>query len=130
MLKSKLSRLALVGAGAAALMVTMAPSAQAVTDKTIKLPHDRGYMKFIDDGDVFKVCDTKADGYGVTGTLFVRNASGLVSVAATSTTAATRAATSRATTSASWPATRCGSAGTAAAVSPPSGSTSRTAPRG
>ncbi|GAB7103818.1 hypothetical protein JCM4814A_21320 [Streptomyces phaeofaciens JCM 4814] len=83
MLKSKLSRLALVGAGAAALMVTMAPSAQAVTDKTIKLPHDRGYMKFIDDGDVFKVCDTKADGYGVTGTLFVRNASGLVSVAAT-----------------------------------------------
>ncbi|MFF3936067.1 hypothetical protein [Streptomyces phaeofaciens] len=83
MLKSKLSRMALVGAGAAALMVTMAPSAQAVSDKTITLPNSRGYMKFIDDGDVFKVCDTRADGYGVTGTLFVRNASGLVSVATT-----------------------------------------------
>ncbi|MER5717360.1 hypothetical protein [Streptomyces sp. NPDC002132] len=83
MFKSTFSRLALAGAGAAAMMVTLAPSAQAVSDKTIKLPQGRGYMKFIDDGDVFQVCDTKADGHGVTGTLWVRNIGGVTSVATT-----------------------------------------------
>ncbi|MFJ8947022.1 hypothetical protein ACIRG4_27935 [Streptomyces sp. NPDC102395] len=83
MFKSTFSRLALAGAGAAAMMVTLAPSAQAVSDKTITLPQGRGYMKFIDDGDVFQVCDTKADGHGVTGTLWVRNIGGVTSVATT-----------------------------------------------
>ncbi|RZU17091.1 hypothetical protein [Streptomyces sp. BK239] len=83
MFKSTFSRLALAGAGAAAMVVTLAPSAQAVSDKTITLPQGRGYMKFIDDGDVFKVCDTKADGHGVTGTLWVRNIGGVTSVATT-----------------------------------------------
>ncbi|MFJ1734934.1 hypothetical protein [Streptomyces sp. NPDC088254] len=83
MFKSTFSRLALAGAGAAAMMVTLAPSAQAASDKTITLPQGRGYMKFIDDGDVFQVCDTKADGHGVTGTLWVRNVGGVTSVATT-----------------------------------------------
>ncbi|MCT9107839.1 hypothetical protein ACFWD7_03975 [Streptomyces mirabilis] len=40
---------------------------QADSDKQINLPSGRGYRHFHDDGDVFSVCDTKADGYGVTG---------------------------------------------------------------
>ncbi|MGV9556531.1 hypothetical protein [Streptomyces sp. NPDC003401] len=83
MIKSTITRVAMVGAAAAALAVSLSAPAQAASDKTINLPSGRGYMKFIDDGDVFQVCDTKADGYGVSGTLFVRNASGLVSVATT-----------------------------------------------
>ncbi|MFI6371760.1 hypothetical protein [Streptomyces sp. NPDC050546] len=78
-IKSKLTRMAMVGAAAAAMVVTSTAPAMAVSDKTISLPNGRGYMKFVDDGDVFRVCDTKADGHGVTGTLWVRNASGLVS---------------------------------------------------
>lgn len=30
----------------------------------------RGKVTFIDDGDMFKVCDTKRDGYGVTAELY------------------------------------------------------------
>ncbi|MGW2265402.1 hypothetical protein [Streptomyces koyangensis] len=46
---------------------TAAPAAAA--NAGVELPYDRGDMTFIDDRDVFKVCDTKADGHGVTGTL-------------------------------------------------------------
>ncbi|MFD7685788.1 hypothetical protein [Streptomyces sp. NPDC059781] len=67
MVKSKLARAALVAGASAALVVGMSPSAQAITDKTLYLPYDRGYMHFHDDGDVFSICDTKADGYGVSG---------------------------------------------------------------
>jgi hypothetical protein len=81
-MKSMLARIAMVAVGAAAMMVTMPAPAQADTDKTISLPYNRGYFKFIDDGDVFKVCDTKADGYGVRGTLYgMNNFTGVVYVA-------------------------------------------------
>ncbi|WP_129847886.1 hypothetical protein [Streptomyces sp. SCA2-2] len=46
---------------------TAAPAAAA--NAGVELPYDRGDMTFIDDGDVFKVCDTKPDVHGVTGTL-------------------------------------------------------------
>ncbi|MBN0044221.1 hypothetical protein JS756_08885 [Streptomyces actuosus] len=81
MTRTKLTRLGTVAAAATAMMVTAATPAMATSNKTISLGHGRGYMKFIDDGDVFKICDTKKDGHGVTGTLWVRNLSGLVSVA-------------------------------------------------
>ncbi len=67
-----------VGASAA-LVVGLSASAQADSDKQINLPSSRGYMHFHDDGDVFSVCDTKADGYGVTGALWVRNSAGIES---------------------------------------------------
>ncbi|MFC9684726.1 hypothetical protein [Streptomyces sp. NPDC056948] len=43
------------------------------SDKKISLPGGRGTMTFIDDGDMFKVCDTKADGHGVSGRLIDNN---------------------------------------------------------
>ncbi|MBC9729005.1 hypothetical protein [Streptomyces sp. TRM68367] len=79
MTKSKLTRMAMVGAAAATMVVASTAPAMAVSNKTIYLDGSRGYMKFIDDGDVFQVCDTRADGHGVTGTLWVRNAGGVVS---------------------------------------------------
>lgn len=69
MLKPTLVRLAIVGAAAAAMFVTTTSSALADSDKTIYLPDGRGYMKFVDDGDVFIICDTRVDDHGVTGTL-------------------------------------------------------------
>lgn len=68
MVRSWLTRAAVVGGVAVATIVGSAGTAMA-DDKTISVS-GRGTMTFIDDGDVFKVCDTKADGYGVTGELF------------------------------------------------------------
>ncbi|MET7780865.1 hypothetical protein ACGFY3_33860 [Streptomyces mirabilis] len=79
MIKSKLARAAAVVGASAALVVGVSASAQADSDKQINLPSGRGYMHFHDDGDVFSVCDTKADGYGVTGALWVRNSAGITS---------------------------------------------------
>ncbi|MFI5806802.1 hypothetical protein [Streptomyces sp. NPDC051561] len=68
-----LARIVLVAATAAAVFVTAATPALAadvlVSNKVIKLPGGRGSMTFIDDGDMFQVCDTKADGHGVAGRL-------------------------------------------------------------
>ncbi|MGW7609419.1 hypothetical protein ACWGKW_19515 [Streptomyces sp. NPDC054766] len=83
MTKSKFSRMAMIGAATAGLMVALSSPAQATSNKQINLANGRGYMKFIDDGDVFQVCDTRVDDHGVTGILWVRNASGLTSVAMT-----------------------------------------------
>ncbi|MFI5806801.1 hypothetical protein [Streptomyces sp. NPDC051561] len=51
----------------AAVLVGTATPAMAVSNKTISNSH--GKMTFIDDGDMFQVCDTKADGHGMTGEL-------------------------------------------------------------
>jgi hypothetical protein len=54
--------------GAAVVMMVGASATPAMADdKYLEGNAYYGYMAFIDDGDVFKVCDTKADGYGVTG---------------------------------------------------------------
>ncbi|MBL3805964.1 MULTISPECIES: hypothetical protein [Streptomyces] len=67
-----------VGVGAAAAMLAFATAYPAVAaepgevgimaNKTISIPE--GYLKFIDDGDVFEICDTNADGKGVYGELW------------------------------------------------------------
>lgn len=68
-------RVAVVGAAVATVLAGTMPTAQAAEtpiltgDKTLSLPGGRGTMTFIDDGDMFQVCDTKADGHGVTGRL-------------------------------------------------------------
>ncbi|MFJ9041601.1 hypothetical protein ACIRF8_34170 [Streptomyces sp. NPDC102406] len=68
------SRAAAVGAVLAATLGGVATPAFAVdvhpltTDMTLTLPN-RGKMVFHDDGDMFEVCDTKADGHGMTGYL-------------------------------------------------------------
>ncbi|MGW1491021.1 hypothetical protein [Streptomyces sp. NPDC002402] len=46
-----------------------ADTAILASNKVISLPDGRGKMTFIDDGDMFEVCDTKADGHGVEGTV-------------------------------------------------------------
>lgn len=72
MARTMIKRGALTAAAAAVLIgFTAAPAAAA--NAGVELPYDRGDMTFIDDGDVFKVCDTKADGHGVTGTLRALN---------------------------------------------------------
>ena len=73
MTRSKLARLAAIGAATLAVIAGSAAPASALSDKTLNLPSGRGYMKFHDDGDVFSVCDTKADGHGVTGRLWEVN---------------------------------------------------------
>ncbi|NGO78950.1 hypothetical protein G6045_25310 [Streptomyces sp. YC504] len=64
-----LSRFAVAGLAVASVLVATAGPAQAVSDKTIKIPGGRGWMTFYDDGDMFQVCDTLADGHGVSGRL-------------------------------------------------------------
>jgi len=54
-------------AASAAVAFGFATSPAMATDVSISLPDGRGTMKFIDDGDKFRVCDTRADGHGVTG---------------------------------------------------------------
>jgi hypothetical protein len=66
MLKSWLTRLAVASGVVAATVVGAAAPAMAA-DSSIAT--ERGYMLFIDDGDVFKVCDTMVDGHGVVGKL-------------------------------------------------------------
>lgn len=58
-------RTAAIAAGAAAVMAVSAQQAMAVTNITIGSYY--GTMTFIDDGDVFEICDTYADGSGVKG---------------------------------------------------------------
>ncbi|MGW0665450.1 hypothetical protein [Streptomyces sp. NPDC002746] len=72
MIKAKFTHIAMVGAAAVAMMVGSTAPAMADTNKIVYLPDGRGYIKFIDDGDVFQICDTKADGHGVTGRLDYR----------------------------------------------------------
>lgn len=72
MSKSWFTRAAVVGSVAVATIVGSSGAAIA-SDKTLTLSGGRGAMTFIDDGDVFKVCDTRADGHGVTGELFYRS---------------------------------------------------------
>ncbi|MFD4022898.1 hypothetical protein ACFWRV_05145 [Streptomyces sp. NPDC058576] len=79
MIKSKFARAAMVVGASAAMIVGMSPSAQAASDKRVNLPSGRGYMHFFDDGDVFQVCDKKADGHGVTGALWVTTSAGVTS---------------------------------------------------
>ncbi|AXQ56723.1 hypothetical protein ACFVDU_02980 [Streptomyces albidoflavus] len=66
MANAMLKRGAMVGA-AAAVAVGFASAPAAAANVDIRLPSDRGLMTYIDNGDRFTVCDTKADGYGVTG---------------------------------------------------------------
>ncbi|WP_306337846.1 hypothetical protein [Streptomyces sp. KL118A] len=81
--RSTFTRIAVIGAAAATLFaVSSGPALAAgvrVSDKTITLPDGRGYMKFHDDGDVFEICDTKADGNGVTGSLKKQYVAGNIS---------------------------------------------------
>ncbi|MFI5801310.1 hypothetical protein [Streptomyces sp. NPDC051561] len=74
MVKS-LTRIALAGAAIATVLAGTASTAQASevgtleSNKYLYLTEGRGTMTFIDDGDMFQVCDTKADGHGVEGQL-------------------------------------------------------------
>ncbi|MFI1018159.1 hypothetical protein [Streptomyces sp. NPDC020965] len=68
MVKTVLRRGVMIGA-AATVMVGFAAAPASAADLSIALPNARGYMKFTDDGDRFTVCDTRADGHGVTGYL-------------------------------------------------------------
>ncbi|MFI5801306.1 hypothetical protein [Streptomyces sp. NPDC051561] len=74
MIKS-ITRLAVTGVAVATVFAGTVSTAQAseagvlITDKKISLRDGRGTMTFFDDGDVFQVCDTKADGHGVSGRL-------------------------------------------------------------
>ncbi|MEU4181452.1 hypothetical protein [Streptomyces sp. NPDC026589] len=76
MLKSKLARAAAVGAAAATMLFTSTyPAIAQQTDEVgvlsnITLEIAVGTMTFIDDGDVFKICDTAKNGQGVYGALF------------------------------------------------------------
>ncbi|MBJ7903474.1 hypothetical protein IF655_09190 [Streptomyces sp. DSM 110735] len=65
--KTKFTRSAAGAIGAAAMIVATATPAFAA-DKTVDIGY--GHMTFIDDGDVFKICDDKADGKGVYGAVF------------------------------------------------------------
>jgi hypothetical protein len=58
-------RTAAIATGAAAVMAVSAQ--QAVAVENIYISSYYGSMTFIDDGDVFQVCDTYPDGSGVKG---------------------------------------------------------------
>ncbi|MGW4874430.1 hypothetical protein [Streptomyces chartreusis] len=73
MTRSRLSRLAALGTATLSMIIASATPSSADSDKTVYLPGGRGYMKFHDNGDVFEVCDTKADGHGVAGMLWEKN---------------------------------------------------------
>ncbi|MEV0241847.1 hypothetical protein AB0I06_18220 [Streptomyces sp. NPDC050674] len=68
------SRIAVASAALAATLggvTTPAFAAESqilTTDITVNIPN-RGKMVFHDDGDMFEVCDTNADGHGMTGYL-------------------------------------------------------------
>ncbi|MFD7688384.1 hypothetical protein [Streptomyces sp. NPDC059781] len=59
----------MVLAASSATILSIAPAA-AITD--IKISAAQGSMTFHDDGDVFEVCDTNADGAGVLGRLYYK----------------------------------------------------------
>jgi hypothetical protein len=71
MRKTWTARLALAGAMAMALVGLMAAPAAADTNRVLSDSH--GKFTFTDDGDMFEICDTKADGYGVIGRLVLRS---------------------------------------------------------
>ncbi|MEU6482640.1 hypothetical protein [Streptomyces sp. NPDC046887] len=75
--KYRVVRAALAVAGAVALVAGTSGSAHAA-DLTLKVKrggHTVGTMTHLDaDPDTFRVCDTRADGYGVTGKLYMYTA--------------------------------------------------------
>ncbi|MFE6031054.1 hypothetical protein [Streptomyces niveus] len=72
MAKRMLKRGALIGA-ATAVTIGFAAAPASAANAGVELPYDRGEMRFVDDGDRFTVCDTRADGHGVTGYLRALN---------------------------------------------------------
>lgn len=77
MFRSKLTRMATIGAAATMLIASASPvMASQKKDDVGTLDENKtvetygGKMTFIDDGDVFKICDTDANGHGVYGALF------------------------------------------------------------
>lgn len=54
---------------AAVLAVTPSPALAAALDTNRTISSSRGKFTFTDDGDMFEVCDTKSDGFGVKGRL-------------------------------------------------------------
>ncbi|MET9520730.1 hypothetical protein [Streptomyces sp. NPDC002994] len=62
------TRIAVVGAAVATTLVGIAsPALAADVNRTLSNSH--GKMTYNDSVDVFEICDTNADGYGVTGNL-------------------------------------------------------------
>lgn len=78
-MRTILKRGAVVGA-AATVMFGVASSPAFAANVGIQLPNGRGSMTFIDDGDKFTVCDTKADDHGVTGKVRQLRADGRIVV--------------------------------------------------
>ncbi|MEE1799684.1 hypothetical protein PUR57_13550 [Streptomyces sp. JV176] len=76
MFRSNLARMATVGAATATMLVASAYPAIAVqtddvgTMANMSVAVDGGKMTFIDDGDIFEICDTWANGESVYGALF------------------------------------------------------------
>ncbi|NUV71420.1 MULTISPECIES: hypothetical protein [unclassified Streptomyces] len=73
---SSFSRLAAGATVLAAALGTLASPAHAAeagearaSNTNITVKSSRGYMIFHDDGDMFSICDTNADGHGVEGQL-------------------------------------------------------------
>lgn len=69
MLKNQVTRLAVIAGSAAALVLGTA-GASSAADSYLYLEIDNnlyGTMRHIDNGDDFRVCDTRVDGHGVTG---------------------------------------------------------------
>ncbi|MDX3383812.1 hypothetical protein PV682_20435 [Streptomyces niveiscabiei] len=81
-MKTLLKRGSIVAASAAVL-VGFASAPAFAGNINLSLPSGRGTMTFIDDGDKFRVCDTKADGYGVTGYVQTINTRGDIITVAT-----------------------------------------------
>lgn len=66
------TRIAVAGAMLLALVGFTAAPAAAATNKTLVDSH--GQFTFIDDGDVFQICDNRVDDNGVTGQLQLKHA--------------------------------------------------------
>lgn len=64
------TRLAVMAVAATAVVAVSATPAMA--DENIRISDNTGRMTFIDDGDVFKVCDTNVDARGVVGKLYYK----------------------------------------------------------
>ncbi|MFF7232641.1 hypothetical protein [Streptomyces sioyaensis] len=59
-----------------ALTAMLISAAPAAAHTNIKISDITGSMTFIDDGDVFKICDTHADGAAVLGRLYYKSIGG------------------------------------------------------
>ncbi|MFI8326878.1 hypothetical protein [Streptomyces sp. NPDC085529] len=64
---SVMKRMGVAGVSAVVLVGAVASPASAA-DLTMSIPG--GYMKHVDDGDIFRVCDTRGDGHGIYGELW------------------------------------------------------------